>query len=369
MRGRVAVNFGAGKPMQIREYDVRPPHPGEALIRLTTASVCGSDLHIWRGETPGLTGEPGVGGHEMTGVVEALGDGRRTDSLGRPLHLGDRVAFAYFMPCGECWACLSGTTGCPNRYRFRKSLTVDDDPHFLGAYGDYYYVQPNQWLYTVPSGLPEALVAPVNCALSQIIYGLNRINIWLGDTVVIQGAGGLGLYAIAVARDMGAGQIVVVDAIERRLEYARRFGADHTINVRTVTDRADRIGLVREWTNGHGADVCVEVAGSASVVQEGVNYLRVGGRYLMMGNIVAGASTEIVPHDMVRSPKQLLGVLSYDRWVIPRALEWLDRRQTAYPLDVLAADSYPLEDIEEAFKAADWATGQGDVSRALISLR
>src|SRR5919204_441188 len=229
MRGRVAVTFGAGRPMELRDYDVRPPRAGEVLVRLTAACICGSDLHIWRGEIPGLTALPGVAGHEMTGVVEALGSERRRDSMGRPLAEGDRVAFAYFIPCGECWACLTGTAGCPNRYRQRRQLTVDDDPHFHGAYGDYYYVQPGQWIYAVPAGVPEALVAPVNCALAQVVYGLHRIGIWLGDTVVIQGAGGLGLYAVAVARDMGAGKVICIDAVPARLELARAFGADHTI--------------------------------------------------------------------------------------------------------------------------------------------
>lgn len=368
MQGRVAVTYGAGRPMELREYPVRPPRPGEVLVRLTRAGVCGSDLHIWRGSIAGLTGSPGVGGHEMTGVVAALGGERRRDSTGQPLAEGDRVTFAYFIPCGECAACLTGTTGCPNRYQRRKALTVDDDPHFIGAYGDYYYVQPDQWLYAVPPGLPDALVAPVNCALAQVVYGLNRLGVWLGDSVVIQGAGGLGLYAAAVARDMGAGTIIVLDGVPARLALARRFGADHTLNIRDLPAREERIAAVRRWTGGSGADVCVEVAGAPTAMQEGLEFLRVGGRYLMMGNIVAGASAELVPHDLVRTPKQVLGVLSYDRWVIPRALGWLARRHAAYPFDALVAGTYPLERIEEAFKAADWAGGQGEVGRAVITL-
>jgi len=304
----------------------------------------------------------------MSGVVEALGRGRTHDTTGQALREGDRVTFAYFIPCGECWTCLSGTTGCPNRYRLRKGLAADDDPHFHGAYGDFYYVQPGQWLYAIPPGVPEQLVPPVNCALSQVIYGLNRIGVWLGDTVVVQGVGGLGLYAIAVARDMGAGKVFAVDGVRSRLDLAKRFGADEVVDVREVASRDDRVGLVRQWTAGVGADVCVEVAGVPAVVQEGIEYLRAGGRYLMMGNIVPGAAASIVPHDAVRSPKTLLGVLSYDRWVIPRALSWLERRHAAYPLETLVAGTFPLERINEAFAAADWATGRGDVARASISL-
>jgi threonine dehydrogenase-like Zn-dependent dehydrogenase len=368
MNGRVVVSNGPGVPFEIREYPVADPGPDELLVKITLASVCGSDLHIWRGETPPLTKTPGVPGHEMAGVVVKRGRNRTTDTLGRPLKEGDRVAFAYFIPCGSCWACLTGTTGCPNRYRMRSTLTADDPPHFHGAYGDYYYVLPRQWVYVVPDELPDDLVAPVNCALSQVVYGLNRIGVWLGDTVVIQGAGGLGINAVAVARDMGAGRIIVVDGVAERLALARAFGADETINIREIPSAADRMARVKELTGGVGADVCVEVVGVPAVVQEGIDLLRVGGRYLMMGNIVPNASTEIVPHNAVRQPKAILGVLSYDAWVIPRALDWLARARQRYPFDRLLAARYPLEEINRAFEEADWAARAGQVPRAIITV-
>jgi threonine dehydrogenase-like Zn-dependent dehydrogenase len=368
MLGRVVASNGPRTPFEIREYPVADPGPEEILVKLTLASVCGSDLHMWRGETPPFQRPPGVPGHEMTGVIAKLGRNRTTDTLGRPIREGDRVAFAYFIPCGSCWACLSGTTGCPNRYRLRSSLTADDPPHFHGAYADYYYLLPRQWVYRVPDGLSDDLVAPVNCALSQVIYGLNRIGVWLGDTVVIQGAGGLGINAIAVAKDMGAGQIIAVDAVPERLELARAFGADATIDLRELPSRTDRVARVRELTGGTGVDLCIEVAGVAQVVQEGLEMLRVGGRYLMMGNIVPGATAEIVPHDAVRQPKQLLGVLSYDAWVIPRALDWLTRAKDRYPFDRLLAAHFPLEQLDQAFQQADWAARAGQIPRALITL-
>lgn len=367
MNGRVVVFNGPQKPFSLREYAVADPGPDEILVRITHACVCGSDLHMWRGETPPFQQPPGVPGHEMTGVVVKLGRNRRTDTLGNPLKEGDRVAYSYFIPCGSCWACLTGTTGCPNRYRARSPLTVEDPPHFHGAYADYYYLLPRQWVYRVPDELPDELVAPVNCALSQVIYGLNRISVWLGDSVVIQGAGGLGIYAVAVARDMGAGRIIAIDGVKERLELARAFGADDTIDIREIPNRADRVSRVKELTSGVGADVCVEVAGVAQIVQEGLEMLRVGGRYLMMGNIVPGATAEIVPHDAVRQPKTLLGVLSYDAWVIPRALDWLVRARGRYPFDRLVAGRYPLDQVNQAFEEADWAARAGRVPRAILT--
>ena len=353
--------------MELRLLPLRPLEPGEILVRVTTAMICGSDLHMWRGEVPWFQKTPGIQGHEMVGVVEELGPGRETDSLGQPLRPGDRVAYAYFLPCGQCAACLSGNTGCPNRYRMRNPYTVDERP-FLGAYADYYYLLPGQWVFRVPDDLPDGLVAPANCALSQVVYGLHEIGVWLADAVVVQGAGGLGLYTVALARDMGAGRIIAVDGVPERLELARAFGADSVINIREATTPAERVRIVRDQTNGQGADLVVEVAGVPAVVQEGLEMLRVGGRYLWMGNIVPGLETRIIPHDAVRQPKQILGVLAYDRWVLPRALSWLSRAKDRYPLERLVSRSYPLEQINEAFAQAEWNAGKGQVGRIAIDV-
>jgi L-iditol 2-dehydrogenase len=366
MRGRAAVTLENSRAMELTEYDVPEPGPDEILVEVTLASICGSDLHMWRGEVPWFQKAPGIQGHEMAGRVAALGADRKTDSLGRPLHEGDRVAYAYFIPCGECWACMSGTTGCPNRYRTRTAVTADQPPHFLGAYAEYYLLKANQWIFKVPDGLADELVAPVNCAVSQVVYGLNQIGVWLGDTVVIQGAGGLGIYACGVAKDMGAGRVVAVDAIPERLELAREFGADETIDLRELPTKEARVQRVTDLTNGVGTDVCVEVVGVANVVQEGIEMTRVGGRYLWMGNIVPGAKAEIVPHDATRQPKTIRGVLAYDRWVIPRALDWVNRTKDKYPFDKLVGARFPLDQINEAFEQAEWTAGKGSVARTVI---
>ena len=109
LTGRAVVSLGPGVPMQIREYPVLPPGPDQVVVRVTMASVCGSDLHMWRGEMPNLGEGAIVPGHEMAGVVHALGANWRSDSLGRPLAEGDRITYSFFNPCGKCWACISGT--------------------------------------------------------------------------------------------------------------------------------------------------------------------------------------------------------------------------------------------------------------------
>ncbi len=366
MKGRAAITRENVRSMELTHYDVPDPGPDEILVRVTMASLCGSDLHMWRGEVPWFQRAPGIQGHEMTGQIARLGANRKNDSLGRALREGDRVAYAYFIPCGECWACLGGTTGCPNRYRTRNSITAADPPHFLGAFAEFYLLKANQWVFKVPEVLPDELVAPVNCALSQVVYGLHVIGVWLGDTVVVQGAGGLGIYSCAVAKDMGAGRVIAIDAIPERLELAREFGADEVIDLRQLGTKEERVQRVRDLTGGVGSDVCVEVVGLAGVVQEGLEMTRVGGRYLWMGNIVPGQKTEIVPHDAVRQPKSIRGVLAYDRWVIPRALDWVARTRFRYPFHKLVGARFPLDKINDAFEQAEWAAGKGTVARTVV---
>src|SRR6185295_18171379 len=179
----------------------------------------------------------------------------KTDSLGQPLQEGDRVAYTYFYPCGHCHACLNKElAACPNKIE-----------------------RPAGALFKVPDELSDDVVAPVNCALAQVMYGLHTAGLRFGDRVVIQGAGGLGIQAAAAAKDMGAAAVIFVDQIAERLELARAFGADHTINLKDVPDRRERVKLVRQWTGGVGADVACDLVGFPAVIPEGIEMLRSGG--------------------------------------------------------------------------------------------
>jgi D-arabinose 1-dehydrogenase-like Zn-dependent alcohol dehydrogenase len=151
-------------------------------------------------------------GHEMCGRVERLGAGVTTDSNGQPLREGDRITFAYFFPCGRCPVCLQDELGsCPRKARANR--VAGTPPYFNNAYGDYYYLRPNHYVYKLPDEISDDIATPVNCALSQVLYGLQRAGLRFGQTAVIQGAGGLGLNAVAVAKDMGADKVIVIDQI------------------------------------------------------------------------------------------------------------------------------------------------------------
>src|SRR5437899_2789331 len=194
MQGRIAVLKAYGGEFELREYPVPDPEPGAILIRLSRAGVCGSDLHIWRGEMKEIYGplpRDLTFGHEMCGRVARLGTGVSVDSSGQPLHEGDRVAFVYFFPCGRCPVCLRGEMGsCPRKGRANR--VAGTPPYFNNAYGDYYYLRPGAAVFRIPDEISDDIATPANCALAHLLSGLTRPGLRQGATPVIQGAGGRG---------------------------------------------------------------------------------------------------------------------------------------------------------------------------------
>ncbi|MBM4463340.1 MAG: zinc-binding dehydrogenase [Chloroflexi bacterium] len=364
-KGRAAIYNGLGKPMEIVEYPVPEPEPGAILVKVSVANICGSDLHQWRGDIDlaalGMP-LPVILGHEMTGRVAKLGVGISSDSAGQPLEVGDRVVYPYFNPCGRCSACLKGRHAeCQANLVFM--WPCEPEPHFFGAYADYYYLRPNSAVFKVPDDLSDKMVASVNCALSEVLYGLERVNLSFGETVVIQGAGGLGINATAVAKEMGAHKVIVIDGLPDRLELAKAFGADEVIDMREFETAEARVQRVREITEGSGADVVAELVGTPKAIPEGLDMLSNGGRLLEIGNISPGHGTfEADPALLVMGSKNICCVVFYGRDTIKKALDFLSRTKDKYPFERILSRSYRLEEINIAFEEQD----KGLVSRAAI---
>lgn len=360
--GKAAVYTGPGKPMEIQEFPLPEVEPGAILVRITLGNICGSDLHAWRGMHRPST-EPRILGHEMTGRVAELGKGVSTDSEGKPLAVGDRIVYAYFLPCGRCPHCLKGLRAvCLDKLPSWHN-SAKEPPYFNGAYAEYYYLRPGLAVFKVPDDLTDDMVAPINCALSEVMYGLHLTGITVGDTVVIQGAGGLGIYAAAVARDMGAGKIIVIDQHDARLTLAKEFGADEVVDMKEFKTPRDRVRRVRELVGGRGGEVVVEVVGSPQAVPEGINMTDAGGTYLWIGNIVRGQTVEVDPSLIIGASRKIIGVATYDPWILPRALDFMSRNKQRFPFHKLLSHKFKLEEINEAFQASD----EGKVTRAAIA--
>jgi len=363
-KGKAAVCYELGTPMDIVEYPLPDVGPDDMLVKITMACICGSDLHFQKKEyVQGFSPtkeKPWIMGHEMTGRIYKMGKNVKTDFLGNPLKEGDRIVYSYFAPCGKCWACLNGSGACPNRNRLRGSCS--EYPYFRGAYAEYYYLLPDYWTFKVPDELPDESVASANCALSTVTSGLNKIGIPFEGKVVIQGAGGLGISAAAVAKEMGAAQVIIIDRLAHRLELAKSFGADFTIDLNDYPMAEDRIDKVNRITGGTGADVVVEVVGYPEVIAEGIDMLRIDGKYLTMGLVTGGMTSKIDIAKLVRGQKTIMGSCPYDAWTLPSALEFLLRNKDRFPFHKLISHTFSLEDINTAFKEAM----AGNVSRAAI---
>ncbi len=363
--GRCAVFNGAGKPFEIREFPVPEPGERDLIVKVEQTNVCGSDLHMWKGDTNlaelGLTYGM-VLGHEMVGTVSARGAKVRADAAGKALKDGDRVAFTYYVPCGRCRTCLKGMLHSCMASLASLLRPVDRAPHFIGGFGDYYFVKGRQKVFKVPDGLSADAAAGANCALSQVIHGFDVVGLNLGDHVVVQGAGGLGIMACAVAKELGAGRVIAIDGVPARLELARSFGADEVIDITAIDDPRARVNKVMALTDGEGADVVVEVAGIPEVVPEGIRMLARGGRYLEIGNITPRATYKADPSLLVGFNRSIHGVSLYPQDVLRRALAFLDRTKERYPYDRLASHKFALEDIGQAFEQS----AAGGTTRAAV---
>lgn len=360
MKGRVAVMVEPMK-MEFREFTVPEPEKGAVILRVTRTNVCGSELHIWRGEHP--TKKKGVLGHEMVGMIEKIGEGVTTDYAGRPIQVGDRVATVYYQTCKKCNLCKRGQFHlCENAYEFWNK-DPEEAPHFHGTFSTHYYIHPDMYFYKIPDNVPDSAAASANCALSQVYFGLDKAELSYGDSIVIQGAGGLGINAAAVAKEKGA-KVIVIDAIESRLEVAKKFGADHVINLREVDTLEKRVEVVKSLTNGIGADVGIELSGVPAAFSEGIHLIRGGGKYVSIGNVSPGKYTEFDPGLLTRKSIQIIPVVRYDPWYLNKALGFLSDNISKYPFANMIDGEFNFDDIQHALDKS----ATREVTRASIVL-
>ena len=364
MKGRIVVCKEYGKPFEIEEYDVPEPEPGAVLLRMTQAGICGSDLHVWRGDQVNQPLPPSgrAMGHEGTGVVQALGAGVSTDTLGTPIEEGDRIVYYAVFPCYSCHLCLRGDV---NWCAKRAYPVAGVYPYFTGTYGDYLYLPPRHPMFRVPDELPDELLGPVNCAMGTVTTGLMRAQAHEGQYVVIQGAGGLGLHATAMAKDMGVDRVIVLDRLQNRLELAEEFGADYTINIEEFNTPETRIKRVWELTNGRGADVVMELVGQADLLVEGIDMLSNGGTFVEIGDIVRGREVSIDPSKLLGG-LNIVGSRMYRPGLLPTLLAFLVRNQHKLPFNKIVSHKFPLAEINEAFPQAEWSQRQTEITRAML---
>ncbi len=346
--------MGVGRPLEMREFPLPDRlEPGAVLVRTSLATVCGSDMHSWRGRRPFPT--PAVLGHEGIGTIARLGDSVDRDTAGNPISTGARITWTIMASCGNCYFCRVKMLPqkCLKLFKYGH-VKSDVPPYFMGTFGEYVYIRPGTGIFRVPDDMTDEEVSPLMCAAATVTGGLETITMQPDDNVVIQGAGMLGLYATAIAKERGAKQVIMIDIIDKRLEMASQFGADQTLNAKQYNDE-DLIDKVKALTGGWGPDLVVEVAGYPEAIPLGVKMLRIGGRYLLQGCIYPGDNFTVDGHDIITKCLTIVGLHNYAAEHLGSALDIIYKSRNKYPFKKLVGPRFPLtpEGVTAALEALE----------------
>jgi L-iditol 2-dehydrogenase len=347
---RAAVLVAPGEPLEIREVQVPSVlEPGAILVETSAATVCATDVHLADGLADIAARLPVILGHEMTGRVARVGEGVVADSVGQPLSVGDRIIWTHGY-CGQCVYCVIENQ--PVLCEHRRAYMADpctEYPYLTGGFSEYGYVYPTSGRVRVPDEISDDAASAAACALRTVVHGFDRLGS-LDDrhTVVVQGSGPLGLFALAKAVTSGPSQVIVIGGPADRLDLAQRWGAHHVIDV-TQTDPAQREAQVLERTNGRGADVVIEVSGVPAAFSEGMGMLRAGGRYLIVGPLHA-QSMPFNPSSIVLKHATLIGSFSASVVHYWRALEFMRHHRDRFAWDDIISSHYSLDRINDAFE-------------------
>lgn len=342
-----AVMTAPGEPIEMREIPRPSLEPGAVLLAPDYAEVCGTDVHLHHGRLAGVP-YPIIPGHVSIGTIAEMA-GKVTDIHGKPFELGDRVTFLdVHETCGHCWHCLvaKATTRCPSRKVYGITYSAADG--LLGGWSEGVYLKPGVKLLRIPESLSSDTFIGGGCGAPTAFHAVQRAQIRMNDTVLVQGSGPVGLSAVAFARISGAGTIIVIGAPEDRLMLARRMGADEAISFSQTTPE-ERLARVRELTGGRGADVVIEATGNPHAVPEGMMLARDNGTYVIVGQYTDCGSIEINPHTMInRKHLDIRGCWGSDFSHFHGAVEAMARHQEQIPWRELAQWQYPLERVAEA---------------------
>jgi alcohol dehydrogenase len=347
-----AIFDGPGAPLRVARVARPVLAPGEALARVRLCTVCGSDLHTFTGRRKEKT--PCVLGHEPVGeIVETNGDLR--DVTGAPVGVGDRVVWAVAVSCGACFFCARGLPQkCESLHKYgHEAHTPRCGP--LGGLASHCHLLAGTALVKVPADLPDAVAAPAGCAAATVAAVLRAS----GDTirgltpparrcVVVFGLGMLGLTACAWLDALGA-DVIACDVSATRLAQATHFGARHLATPDALAD------LVRERTNGRGADAALELSGATDAAAAALAVLRVGGTAVWAGTVSPAPAVPVAPEAVVRKCLTLVGVHNYAPPDLAAAVTFLAAHHRRYPFAELVSKSFPLAAVNDAMHFAEAA--------------
>ncbi len=344
-----AVLPAPGLPPEIRTYPIPDLEPGSVLLRILASEVCGTDVHLQHGRLAGVP-YPLIPGHVSVGTVEAV-SGTVVDVDGGVISEGDVVTFLdVHGTCGSCWYCLVAKAGtrCPNRRVYGITYGAEDAPGLSGGWSQYLYLRPGTKILRLAPGVSPDTWIGGGCGLPTAIHAIELARITLGDRVLIQGSGPVGLSCAALAMLSGAGWVGVIGAPENRLQAATRMGADWTIDV-TTTSSAERAQAVRDATGGRGPDIVIEASGNPRAVLEGCELIRDAGRYIIVGQYTDNGTIELNPHLHINKKHlEVRGCWGSDFSHVYRAMQVAARFGNRVHWSSLISRRYGLDEVEQA---------------------
>jgi alcohol dehydrogenase len=227
-------------------------------------------------------------------------------------------------------------------------MAASTPPHHHGGFGEYCYILPESWILRLPDELTDEEATPLNCGVATMIAVTEAANIRIGQTVVVQGLGLLGLYGAAIAKARGARFVIGLDTVAERRELATRFGVDLALDPSTDA----LVETIRAHCQPEGADAVIEVCGSAAVIPQGIAMLRTGGTYVLGGLVNPGAQVTLDANLLLKKLLTLRGVHNYHPRHLIEALDFVVANRTRFPFHALVDGKYPLERVGDAMNDA-----------------
>jgi threonine dehydrogenase-like Zn-dependent dehydrogenase len=339
-----------GEPLVLDEFDV-PPAPEDGLVVASTyGGICGTDIHLQQGHLDVPT--PLVLGHEGLGVVQELGPNVQRDVNGEPLREGDRVMWASSIACGRCRPCAvhRDSTLCVNRQTYGVNRPTTAGPALSGSWADCIYLRAGTTVVRVGDRIDPLDAMSLACAGPTVLRALlDRRPVRVGEVVVVQGSGPVGLAAAAFAELAGAAEVIVVGGPESRLRSAAGLGVgSRHVNIVDSADHDSTIAGLVDLTDG-GADLVIECTGVPDAIGEGLRLVRRGGSYLVIGQYTDAGDTAVNPHQIVYRNLDVVGSWAFTGGHLVQYVRLLPRLLERFRLGDLVT-TYPLEDHATAMR-------------------
>ncbi|MER7466096.1 zinc-binding dehydrogenase [Streptomyces sp. NPDC097981] len=353
---RAVVLTEFGHPLELQKLPVPPAPDGGLIVACRYGGVCGTDLHLQQGHLEVPT--PLVLGHEGLGVVHEIGARAAADVHGTPLHVGDQVMWASSIACGTCVPCRihREPTLCEQRRTYGVNRPVDQEPGLSGSWAEYIALRPGTTVVKMPEGIDPMAAMAFACAGPTMVHALfERRPVRLGETVVVQGSGPVGLAAAALAQLSGAGRVILAGGPGPRLATAAEAGiADHHVNVVEAADQDAALAEVLDLTGGRGADLVIEATGAPGAIDQGLRLARRGGSYLVVGQYTDSGDTTVNPHQIVYRQLDVVGSWAFTGAHLVEYVSLLPALTARFDLARLVTP-YALEENAQAL--ADVAAG------------